>query len=238
MFPSNDIEGNSPKSKNTDEWRIPAPTHNIVNGQPIVDMSFNHSIWRKMLYETAQYSKVIELINEARRRLRAQAWRSSAPDEVEIGSGSYVYLEPESPEWRDAWLVTEGLLARMNDLVRSKGAQFIVTTIPAAIQVDPTKHRTEELASRLGVDDLLYPDERIAAMGSRWGFEVYALTRELQEIVERRKIYMHGFENTRLGFGHLNEVGHALIAEVLATKICNSSRAEPMSGRPQEAILR
>jgi hypothetical protein len=228
MFPSNDIPGNSPNFKVTVAWRMPAPTHAIVNDQPILDTSFSRSIWRRMLYEMAHYSRVVELINEARRRVQAQLSRSSAPDEVEVGATSYVYRQPESREWQNAWLVTESLLKKMNDLIRSKGARFVVTTIPSGEQVDPTKHRTEELASRIGVDNLFYPDERITAIGSRLGFEVYALTRELQDITQRDKIYVHGFENTQLGFGHLNEAGHALVAQVLATKICNSTRSTPM----------
>ena len=57
-------------------------------------------------------------------------------------------------------------------------------------------------------------------MGARWGFPVYGLTKELQEIAERERMFLHGFKNTKLGFGHLNEQGHEVVAKLLATKMC------------------
>jgi hypothetical protein len=46
------------------------------------------------------------------------------------------------------------------------------------------------------------------------------LTGELKEIAERQRMFLQGFENTKLGLGHLNEQGHAVVASLLATKIC------------------
>jgi hypothetical protein len=32
---------------------------------------------------------------------------------------------------------------------------------------------------------------------------------------------VHGFRNTRLGFGHWNKTGHALAAELIARRMCS-----------------
>jgi hypothetical protein len=223
VFSGNDIEGNSIALREASAWRILGPTHRLIDGQLVLNAPVSDSVWRQLLYGMVHEFRVVELANEVRRVMRALSWRESDPNGAETGLSSYVYLPPESPEWREAWLVTEALLAKMSDLVRSKGAQFVVTTIPSAAEVDPIRRRREQLASRIGADDLLYPDERITRMGMEAGFRVYPLTRELQEIAEQRQIYMHGFENTRLGFGHLNAQGHWLVAELLATKLCDSS---------------
>ena len=223
MFPGNDIEGNSTRLQESSAWRLAAPTHTLVNGELVLDDSFDRSVWRRVLYEMVHRSRVFELMNEVRRTIRAWTWQSADPDNFELGLSAHVYVPPASMQWQEAWRVTEALLAKMDDLARHMGARFVVTTIPDAIQVDPNGDRRGQFEARLGADDLLYPDERIARMGSELGFRVYPLTRELQEITETQKVYMHGFDNTRLGFGHMNEQGHRLVAELLASKLCNST---------------
>jgi hypothetical protein len=223
MFPNNDIEGNSRELQEDAAWRIPAPTHSLIDGELVLDASSSRSVWRKLLYDMVHRFRVVEMLNEARRTIRAQQWQRANAEQIEPGLSSYVYRQPESREWRQAWLVTEALLAEMNELVHTNGGRFIVTTIPSALEVDPVPLRRKEIESRMGVDDLLYPDQRIAAAGASAGFAVYPLTRELQEIAERQRIYMHGFKNTRLGFGHLNEQGHRQVAGLLATDLCNAT---------------
>ena len=222
MFPANDIEGNSAELQKDSAWRMPGPTHTLVDGELVLDGSFSNSRWRRLLYTMIHHSRAFELINETRRMIRMWTWRSSEPNEIEIGLSSEIYLPPTSPEWQAAWRVTEALLAEMNGLVQRMGARFVVTTIPRAIEVEPVGDRRRRIEALVGVDDLLYPDERIAEMGSESGFSTYPMTRELQVIAEQRMVYMHGFGNTRLGFGHFNEKGHELVAELLATKLCNS----------------
>jgi hypothetical protein len=202
---------------------MPTPIHRIVDGALVLDSSFDRSILRRLLYETVHYSRVVELVNEARHRIKALALRSSDSEGIEAGLSSQVYLPPNSPEWHQAWLVTEALLAKMNDLVWSQRARFIVITIPGAILVDPVGDVRERLESRLGVDDLFFPDRRIAEIGLRSGFRTYPLMKELQDIAEQRQIYIHGFDNTRPSFGHLNERGHEILADLLATKLCSST---------------
>jgi hypothetical protein len=220
LFAGNDIEGNWHKPKEAGVWRISAPTHRIENGELVMDPELRPSVLQRLLYEAVHYSRLIELTNEARRRIRALTWRSSGPKEIEAGLDASVFMPPATTQWHEAWLVTEALLARMNTIARDQGAQFMVATIPSATEVDPMTERRRHTESRLGVDDFFYPDRRITEMGARSGFEVFPLTKELQEIAERRGVYMHGFENTRLGFGHLNEQGHRFVAEVLANKLC------------------
>jgi hypothetical protein len=221
MFLANDIEGNSAELQQDSAWRLSVPTHTLVDGELVLNGSFRNPGWRRLLYGAVHYSRVFELINEVRRTIRAWSWQSSALSDIEVGLSADIYKPSESPAWQEAWRVTKALLAEMNDLVRGLEGRFVVTTIPRAIEIDPTRERREQFEAQIGVDDLFFPDEQIARMGSAAGFPVYPLTRELQAIAEQRKIYLHGFENTQLGFGHLNEQGHAVVADLLTTKLCN-----------------
>jgi hypothetical protein len=78
----------------------------------------------------------------------------------------------------------------------------------------------QRYAEFLGVGDLLYPERRLRALGERSGMEVVTLTEEMQRHADAKRAYLHGFANTRLGFGHWNQAGHALGAELIARRLC------------------
>ena len=42
----------------------------------------------------------------------------------------------------------------------------------------------------------------------------------MQRRADATGAYLYGFRNTRLGFGHWNEAGHALGAELIARHLC------------------
>jgi hypothetical protein len=235
MFLGNDIAENSKNIRERAGWRFPSPTHSLVDGELVLDTSFQNFAMRQLLYSLTHYSRAFELANEVRRTLRARSWQSSEQGDIEAGLSAYVYLPPQSESWRHAWHITDVLLASMNNLTRRHGAEFIVTTIPSSTQVDPNNERRERFESLLGVEDLFYPDERISRSGLKSGFAVYPLAQELQKISERQGLYLHGFPNTRRGLGHLNEKGHELVAQLLSTKLCRSTDPEEVSGNQKEA---
>jgi hypothetical protein len=138
----------------------------------------------------------------------------------ELGLRDEVYAAPSSDEWRDAWSWTEAILERMNDDVRARGSRFGVVTLSNAIQVDPVADVRAEHARRLGVEDLDYPDRRIAAVGRRAGFSVLTLVPPMRRHAQEQDVQLHGFENTALGTGHWNERGHRVAAELIGEWLC------------------
>jgi hypothetical protein len=48
------------------------------------------------------------------------------------------------------------------------------------------------------------------------------LAPELQKRAEAGGVYYHGFSNTKPGFGHWNEAGHAAAAELIAERLCRA----------------
>ena len=80
----------------------------------------------------------------------------------EAGTDIQVYRPPADDNWRAAWDVTERLIAKMNSEVRDHGAKFAVIIASNGVQVLPDKKIREDFAKKLGVDDLYYPNRRIA----------------------------------------------------------------------------
>jgi predicted NBD/HSP70 family sugar kinase len=134
----------------------------------------------------------------------------------EVGLLSGVYRESADEAWRDAWAVTDAILAAMNREVLAHGARFVVVTLSNAAQVYPDAQLRREFEQHLGVEDLFYPERHIRGVGAREGFPVLTLAETFQRHADDTKEFLHGFENTSLGRGHWNEAGHRLAAEILA----------------------
>ncbi len=137
----------------------------------------------------------------------------------ELGAANVIYREPTDDTWRDAWAVTEKLLATMNAEVREHGARLYVVTLSNGIQVYPDTSARAAFAQRLGVEDLFYPARRFRARGEREGFPVLNLAPELQSYADERRAFLHGF-GRELGNGHWNEEGHGVAGETLARNLC------------------
>lgn len=147
------------------------------------------------------------------------ATRGAAPVE-EPGAANMIYREPADDTWREAWRVTERLLATMNAEVRARGALFYVVTLSNGIQVYPDPASREAFARRLGAADLFYAERRLRAAGEREGFPVYNLAPELQAYADQNRVFLHGF-GAQLGNGHWNEAGHDLAGRLLARNLCD-----------------
>ncbi|HST51668.1 MAG TPA: SGNH/GDSL hydrolase family protein [Pyrinomonadaceae bacterium] len=151
----------------------------------------------------------------------AQSSPSEGAPTDEPGTANMIYREPSDDAWRDAWRVTEKLLATMNAEVKQHGARFYVATLSNGIQVYPDALARQRFAQRLGVADLFYAERRFQALGEREGFPVYNLAPDLQLYADEHKAFLHGFGHD-LGNGHWNEEGHRVAGELLAQKLCDA----------------
>ena len=214
-------------------------------GDLLLDVSFRNTWgfrlrqWR-YLYLALDHSRVLQLMNMARHRLRARiAWSNglkflesgiaeAAKDrdsDVDPGRNAAdgdaaVYMKPSSPLWQEAWRVTEGIILMMRDEVRMKGADFLIVTLTNGDQVHPSVEQRRAAAQALNIEDLLYPDLRIADFARRHGIEVLTLVPEFRRHAEQNGVYLHGFPNGTLGGGHWNRTGHYLAGRLIADKVC------------------
>ena len=138
----------------------------------------------------------------------------------ELGTANVIYREPSDDVWRDAWLMTEKLLAEMNAEVKTRGARFYVVTLSNGIQVFPDASARDAFARRVGAADLFYAERRVKGLGEREGFPVYNLAPDLQAYADRNRAFLHGFGAQR-GNGHWNEEGHRVAGELLTGKLCD-----------------
>ncbi|HVF67771.1 MAG TPA: SGNH/GDSL hydrolase family protein [Pyrinomonadaceae bacterium] len=155
----------------------------------------------------------------------------------ELGAANVIYREPSDDTWRDAWAVTEKLVATMSAEVKEHGARFLLVTLSNGIQVDPDASARRAFADRLGVGDLFYPERRFRALGEREGFPVLNLAPELQRLADERKLFLHGFGRER-GNGHWNEDGHRIAGELLAENLCGLLARAGDAETPREDGLR
>jgi hypothetical protein len=144
----------------------------------------------------------------------------TADQPVERAINYSIYTPPTEKSWQDAWRVTEGLIAAVNHECVRHGAMFLAMTEDTGIQVWPNPAMREKFQKRLGVSDLFYPDRRIAVLGQREGFAVLTLAQPLQQYAQAHHVFLHGFKNGPMGFGHWNEVGHAAAGYQIAQKLC------------------
>lgn len=167
-------------------------------------------------------SRILQLLHRTAGTLRKSAAGNAGGAALgsEAGLDDAIYTEPTTPEWRNAWAVTEKLLATMREETRGHGVPFVVATLSNGIQVNPDVAARDAFAKKFGARGLFYPEQRLEAIGARSGFSVLALGPALAKIAEKEKMFLHGFSNTALGEGHWNEDGHREAAKLLSQLLC------------------
>lgn len=176
-------------------------------------------------YRIVNSSFVLQLLNEAKNALKVYGLENRRDDRAipglsnELGLDDTIYVEPVDDTWAEAWQVTEGLIALMNDEVRAKGAEFLVVIVSNPIQVHPDPSVRESYMSELGISSLFYPNRRIIEFGKTNGIQVLDLAQPLQAYAQEEQVFLHGFENTALGRGHWNSEGHRISGQLIAREI-------------------
>lgn len=172
--------------------------------------------------------RLVQLANEVRSLLAARS-RVAAEGGIgripgsEPGTDNQVFLPPRDPTWQEAWKVTEGLLLAVRDDVRQHGREFWLLVIPSGVQVHPDPQLREAFRQAIGAESLLYPTRRVTDFAERAGIPTVSLVTPFARYTEATHTPLHGVANVSPGFGHLNETGHGLTAEILAMELCEKS---------------
>ena len=179
----------------------------------------------QMVYYLLAHSRVTQLIYQASLlgRQRKQKTIERAGDNIEgfeVGLDSKVYRIPSTPEWIEAWRVTEGILRLLNSEVKERGSDLLLVSLSSGIQVNPDAATRERFKAALGVEDLFYPDRRLADFASRQGIFHLILAPYLLTWAETKGRCIHGFSNTAPCTGHWNQYGHRAAGERIASWIC------------------
>jgi hypothetical protein len=188
------------------------------DGALLLDDSFRHLIrWerlRDLKASLAQNSRVIQLAGHI-----ASGWRPSARPAPQREAADQLFAEPVGQDWKEAWRVTEELLARIHSDVKDHRAQLWIATLPDPIQIHPDPGVTHALADRLNVPDLFYPERRIQEWCARRNIPAIALTGPMSEHAAQHQVFLTGF-GKNLGQGHWNPNGHQIAGQILARRMC------------------
>ena len=228
FYAGNDVRNNS---KELEPFKL-RPFFNIQDGHLVLDSSFLSD--REYLSLKSDFDKkkilfdlrTFQLLRKLRSALGRRDGGQASPEHdaaIEAGLDGNVFLPPTTKPWKDAWQITERLIAAIRDEVVARGGRFVVVLLPIGIQVDPNPEARNRLTRTLHVDDLWYPESRIREFALSEKIDAMTLGRSLQSYAEKNQVYLHGFKNTRFGTGHLNETGHRLVGEALAKHLCPPS---------------
>jgi lysophospholipase L1-like esterase len=210
--------------------RVEYVPYHVFRGRDLVeDTSFlksyeylDRSIWKgRIVLGLIQHSRLVQLLNQVR-YLRREGQRhrdrdAATPDGPGLAEQLYLPPPPNS-DWQEAWSVTEGVLRLIRNECRSKHTPLAIVTLSNGIQVHPDLEKRETLRRRLNVNDLYYPDRRLADFGSRESVPVLNLAPWMAKEAEERHVFFHGFHD-HLGQGHWNQEGHRFAGELIASWI-------------------
>jgi lysophospholipase L1-like esterase len=231
----NDISDNYRSLKRSDY--VP---YYVFRGESLaLDSSFVQSkgyrgrtVWTRRLLRVVQYSRLAQLVNRIRHVSRKEERRRENTEGaagVEVGLRDEVQLPPTTPDWKEAWRVTEGILRLMRDECRRHNTPFGLVTLTRGIQVTPMREQKENFLRQIGANDLHYPERRLAEFGEREGIPVLNLAPSMAEQAEEHRVFFHA-DRDSLGIGHWNEAGHQAAGDLIASWL-----AEKFLGRPTEA---
>jgi hypothetical protein len=213
------------------------------DGEPAVDNSFRElpeyrlraSPPGQAFYWLEDRSRLVQLLHQSVRTASLR-WLTDRPPAAErpagrsVGLVEQVLLPPASQPWQQAWEVTERLLLLVQAEASKLGAGFALAVFPLPQQVDPDPAWRARYQRALGLDSLLYPEQRLTEFGRQHGLEVIPLAVGLRTWAERQQVNLHGHP-PHLGSGHWNEQGHLAAGRLLAERFCRL-RPDQLSAGP------
>lgn len=216
----NDIRNNSQELE-SDTLR---PFYSLADDALFLNDSFTHqpfftSRWIRLKDRLINSSRLLTLMYRIRHRDEAVD-AGGFNHGFEAGLDDFIYSEPVTLAQKEAWSITERLIETLQLEVESRGATLVIATLTNGAQVHPDLSVRAAFAGQLGVTDLGYADRRIASLANRLDCRVVVLADRMAQYAQQHNVYLHGFENTRLGTGHWNATGHRVAGEIIATELC------------------
>jgi hypothetical protein len=235
----NDVADNSPALNRSED----APFYVFRDGKLVLDDSRTkhaekewlfyeqHRNWLGRFYIWRNDTfRVLQVLDYAHDLVRD--WWSSTNAEGaglggqgSVGAGMFIdiYRQPKDKVWKEAWRVTEAVLLQMRDEVLARKTRLFVVVESNDIQVHPDVSVRNKLINYPGVEDVFYPDKRVANFCQSHGIPVLLLAPPFQHYATENKIFLHGFRTlfrNTLGSGHWNQNGHRLAGQLIAQWLC------------------
>ena len=233
FFPGNDVRNNSralegEKGRAYFSLKDGKLVHDALKDDPAFQEKLKIAEERAALQDLRVYQLIrrVKAGDIAQRLHNAPIAAAAASGEAKLtesGLDEQVFREPADARWKEAWEITDRLLVAASEETRNKGARFVLAVLSTPGSVFPDAGMRARYARTLGVESLFYPEERLQRLGEAHRFEVLPLAPQMQQRADAQRVYLHGFPNTKPGFGHWNEAGHAMAAELIAERLCRGS---------------
>ncbi|WP_267384295.1 SGNH/GDSL hydrolase family protein [Cyanobacterium sp. uoEpiScrs1] len=186
------------------------------------------SLTRKVVFSIINNFYLLQIINKARITIKN---RHKFLDQEFANKNNFnvikyldfipqLYLDNDDKNWEKAWNITEELVRMIKQESATIKARFLAVTLSNPAQVYPNKSIRDKYFREEGIVDQFYPDKRIKILGEKEKFDVLNLAPEFQSYADKNNQFLHGFENTILGGGHWNQLGHKLAGELITKKVC------------------
>ncbi|KFF41857.1 MAG: GDSL-like Lipase/Acylhydrolase [Candidatus Atelocyanobacterium thalassa isolate SIO64986] len=231
VFTDNDVINNSkilsPKNRFS-------PFLKLKDDEYIFDMSFRdtktyqwrNSLVRRKLFFLINKSHIFQLVNQARVLVNNQ-YPKFMLGEISRDKDMSQNLEfiPElykesSIEWQREWKFTDELIKLIQEESYALSTDYLVVILSNPIQLYPNFSVREQYFKNLATYNQFYPDQRIYKLSGKENFKALTLAPLLQTYADKNKVFLHGFNNTKMGSGHWNNFGHQIAGEIISNKIC------------------
>jgi hypothetical protein len=232
IFTGNDITNNSKALSPPDRF---SPFLIKKDNKFVMDLSFKdtetyqwrNSLPRRIIFSIVNNSRLLQVINEARIALKNQKIditkqpNSQANNIVNsLDFTPELYKNPVEKNWSEAWEATEELVKMIGKETQQSGAKFLGFTLSNPAQVYPDKNLRNQYFTKAAITDEFYPDKRLKQLGDKEGLTIINLAPILQTYADKNKSFLHGFDNTVLGSGHWNELGHEVTGQIMSDQVC------------------
>ena len=232
VFTDNDVINNSKVLSPEDRF---SPFLSLKDNKYNFDMSFRktktyqwrNSFVRKKLFALVNKSHVLQLINQTRVLINKQHSETISSemmkDEDKLHNLEFIsdLYKKSSAIWQKEWNLTDESIKLIQQESYMLNSDYLVVTLSNPIQVYPNFLVRKKYFKDYTIYDQFYPDQRIYKLSRIKDFKVLALAPLLQTYADKNKVFLHGFNNTKLGNGHWNHFGHQIAGEIISNKICS-----------------
>jgi hypothetical protein len=242
VYTDNDIYNNHP-ALNPTMYSELSPYFTLDGDRLVLDRSFEAHVgalerqpllrrWRMAITDRSKLAQLAyNVYGELRQRVRPRAEPSTTSERdsdeglADLEHGATIYRPPSHPKVAEAWRVTEAILVAWAAEVKGNGAEPWIVTLANARQTEPDLSERQRYMAAAGLQDLYYPDRRIAELAARHGIASVSLAEPMAGYAASRGVSLN-FRYQQIdepGTGHWTEEGNRVAAEITAQRLCAAS---------------
>ena len=189
----------------------------FLNSEPYKILS---SIPGKIFLKISQYSRLSQLLREVYVQQYFKKQKNNNYNKIKKTTLSNLY-NPIDKVWSEAWATTENVILLINEEVKKNNKDFILVTLSNPIQVNKDLNKYNDFVKKNNINDIFYPENRLENFSRKNSIKFIKISEKMRKIAIEKNIYLHGFNNSKLGEGHWNLAGHNLASKLISEGICN-----------------